>query len=89
MSIPGLELRDDVPPPLPPPRVLPLGEPPRQPDGATKDGRELRHSSSSFASGYGSMASSHADDRPGLKRRDTGSTTNGDEGYSSYASTDR
>ncbi|KAF4508123.1 hypothetical protein G6O67_004544 [Ophiocordyceps sinensis] len=36
------------------------------------------------------MGSSYAEDRPHLKRRDTGSTTTGaDEGYASYASTER
>ncbi|KAL3962470.1 hypothetical protein ACCO45_003993 [Purpureocillium lilacinum] len=88
MSIPGLDMRDDVPPPLPPPRILPFGDSPHPSEHTRRDSRDY-NASSSFASGYGSMASSHADDRPSFKRRDTGSTANGDEGYASYASTDR
>lgn len=81
-------MRDDVPPPLPPPRILPFGDSPHPSEHTRRDSRDY-NASSSFASGYGSMASSHADDRPSFKRRDTGSTANGDEGYASYASTDR
>lgn len=89
ISIPGLELRDDVPPPLPRPRVLPVGDAPQQSEGMRKDHREYSRASSSFASGYGSVASSHADERRNVERRDTGGTTNGDEGYYSFASTER
>ena len=88
LSLPGLDMRDDVPPPLPPPRILPFGDSPHPSEHTRRDSRAY-NASSSFASGYGSMASSHADDRPSFKRRDTGSTANGDEGYASYASTDR
>ncbi|PHH85691.1 hypothetical protein CDD83_65 [Cordyceps sp. RAO-2017] len=77
---------DAPPPPLPPPRY-PLGDAAQPSDDIKRDHRS--HASSSFASGYGSMGSSYADERPNFKRRDTGSTTNGDEGYSSYASTER
>jgi hypothetical protein len=44
---------------------------------------------SSMNSGYGSIGSSYAGDRPFMKRRDTASTNGGDEGYASYSSTDR
>ncbi|PNY25923.1 Uncharacterized protein TCAP_04140 [Tolypocladium capitatum] len=89
ISIPGLGPQDDVPPPLPPPRILPFGDAPQQPEDMKRDHREYGHGSSSFASGYSSMGSSFADERPNFKRRDTGSTVNGDEGYCSYASPER
>ncbi|ODA77432.1 hypothetical protein RJ55_07061 [Drechmeria coniospora] len=91
ISIPGLESRDDAPPPLPPPRVLPFADLPRHADDAKGDHRECVHrSSSSFASGYGSMASSHGEERHDFRRRHVGAAaTNADEGYSSYASTAR
>lgn len=92
IPIPGLEPKDDVPPPLPPPRVLPFGDAPRQLSADTnKDHHHrTRAHGSSLASGYCSMGSPYADDRPQLKKRDTGGTTAGaDEGYASYASTER
>lgn len=93
MAIPGIETRDDVPPPLPPPRNLPFGDAPTQFRDDFKDKRDFSRGSSfasrsSFASGYGSMSPCHMDDRQGYERRGTGSITS-DEGYASYASTDR
>ncbi|KAM4066316.1 hypothetical protein HRG_000430 [Hirsutella rhossiliensis] len=85
ISIPGPEPKVNAPPPLPPPRNLPVGDAP-QPPPNSKDHR-LRTHASSLASGYGSMGSSYADDRPHFKRRDT--ANGGDEGYASYASTER
>ncbi|TQV95110.1 hypothetical protein V2A60_009823 [Cordyceps javanica] len=80
MAIPGVEPRHYVPPPLPPPPE-PFGEVSRRPLDLKRERRD-------YASNYSSLNSSYADQRPSLKRRDTGSTT-GDEGYASYASTDR
>lgn len=89
MSIPGIdETQNDVPPPLPPPRYLPGTEPANLPPDM-RGKRDFGPNTASFASGYGSMASSFAEERPSYLRRDIGSF-NGDrdEGYSSY-STDR
>jgi hypothetical protein len=93
MAIPGIETRDDVPPPLPPPRILPFGEVPTQYRDDMKDKREFSRGSSfasrsSLASGYGSMSPCHLEERSGYRRRETGSI-NSDEGYASYASTER
>ncbi|KAL7809226.1 hypothetical protein V8C26DRAFT_272066 [Trichoderma gracile] len=93
MAIPGMDMRDDVPPPLPPPRHLPFGEAPTQYRDEAKDKRDFSRGSSfasrsSFASGYGSMSPALLDERSGYKRRETGSI-NSDEGYASYASTER
>lgn len=93
MAIPGMDSRDDVPPPLPPPRVLPFGDAPTQYRDDLKDKRDYSRGSSfasrsSLASGYGSMSPCHLDERPGYRRRETGSI-NSDEGYASYASTER
>ncbi|KJZ79719.1 hypothetical protein HIM_01188 [Hirsutella minnesotensis 3608] len=89
MSIPGLESKEDVPPPLPPPRVLPFGELPRSAEESRRDHHWRGHPAPSFTSGYGSMSSSCGDERPTFKRRDTGDNVNPDEGYASYASIDR
>lgn len=89
MSIPGIdETQNNVPPPLPPPRYLPGTEPANLPPDM-RGKRDFGPNTASFASGYGSMASSFAEERPSYLRRDIGSF-NGDrdEGYSSY-STDR
>ncbi|KAH6986335.1 hypothetical protein BKA56DRAFT_309945 [Ilyonectria sp. MPI-CAGE-AT-0026] len=89
MSIPGIdETQNNVPPPLPPPRYLPGTEPANLPPDM-RGKRDFGPNTASFASGYGSMASSFAEERPSYLRRDMGSF-NGDrdEGYSSY-STDR
>lgn len=89
MSIPGIdETQSNVPPPLPPPRYLPGTEPANLPPDM-RGKRDFGPNTASFASGYGSMASSFAEERPSYLRRDMGSF-NGDrdEGYSSY-STDR
>ncbi|KAM0397730.1 hypothetical protein HYE67_011291 [Fusarium culmorum] len=82
MSIPGGPLRDDVPPPLPPPRYF------DQPNALAENMREKReYASGSFASGYGSMNSSFHEDRPSYQQRSN--TSDRDEGYASYSSTDR
>ncbi|OAA71098.1 Zinc finger, C2H2-type/integrase, DNA-binding protein [Akanthomyces lecanii RCEF 1005] len=73
MPIPGIEPRHHVPPALPPP---------------TEPFSDLQRERRGYSSNYGSANSLYPDQRPSLKRRDTGSTT-GDEGYASYASTDR
>ncbi|EHK46928.1 uncharacterized protein TrAtP1_010461 [Trichoderma atroviride] len=93
MAIPGMDTRDDVPPPLPPPRVLPFGDAPTQYRDDSKDKKESSRGSSfasrsSLASGYGSMSPCHLEERPGYRRREAGSI-NSDEGYASYASTER
>ncbi|ATY65999.1 C2H2 finger domain [Cordyceps militaris] len=80
IPIPGIEHRHYAPPPLPPPPE-PFTEPHCRPDDIKRERR-------GYASNYSSFNSLYADQRPSLKRRDTGSTT-GDEGYASYASTDR
>ncbi|KPM35149.1 hypothetical protein AK830_g11421 [Neonectria ditissima] len=92
MSIPGIQPTNDVPPPLPPPRYLPGTEPANLPPDM-RDKRDFGPGPASFASGYGSMASSFAEERPSYQRREIGGfrnsfTSDRDEGYSSY-STDR
>ncbi|EFY92098.1 hypothetical protein J3459_014922 [Metarhizium acridum] len=92
ISIPGLDPKDDVPPPLPPPRHLPFLEGPANPEDSKKESLDCsRFSSSTHSghSGYGSMhPGSFMDERPSYKRRGTGSSTNGDEGYASYTATE-
>ncbi|KAM5352858.1 hypothetical protein ACJ41O_005580 [Fusarium nematophilum] len=89
MSIPGIQTPDDVPPPLPPPRYVPGPDQPHHPEDM-REKRDYSHGTGSFASGYGSMNSSYAEDRPSYQRRDTYSTIGDrDEGYASYSSTDR
>ncbi|KAF4968702.1 hypothetical protein FZEAL_10350 [Fusarium zealandicum] len=83
MSIPGISIPDNVPPPLPPPRYLPGPDQPQYTEDM-KEKREYGHGS--FASGYGSMNSSYHEDRPGYPRSINGDR---DEGYASYSSTDR
>lgn len=83
MPIPGMESKHFVPPALPPPPE-PFGETTPRPDDR-RGRRDYAHSS--FVSGYGSMCSSFADERPALKRRDTAGSM--DEGYASLSSTDR
>ncbi|RDA84184.1 hypothetical protein CP533_4058 [Ophiocordyceps camponoti-saundersi (nom. inval.)] len=79
---------EEPPPALPPPRFLPSADAPQPSDMRLYNNREREgHSSSSLASGYGSMAS-FIDDRPSFKRRDKISTA-ADEGYASYASPDK
>lgn len=92
MSIPGIEVREDAPPPLPPPRMLPMEGAPYETYEHKKNKREYGHSisSSSAASGYGSMDSSFRSDRVDYRRRrDTGDSGIHDEGYSSHPSGDR
>lgn len=88
MSIPGMPPRDDVPPPLPPPRYPGFDQPSALAE-SMREKREYAHGS--FASGYGSMTSSyHHEDRPSYQRRsNTGAFGERDEGYASYSSTDR
>lgn len=81
MPIPGIEPRHHVPPALPPP-TEPFA------DASRRTAEDLKRERRGYASNYGSINSAYPDERPSLKRRDTGSTT-GDEGYASYASTDR
>ncbi|KAI5461977.1 hypothetical protein BGZ63DRAFT_413461 [Mariannaea sp. PMI_226] len=90
MPIPGLEMQSDVPPPLPPPRFLPGTEPLHHEDTRDlRDKRDFGRAPASFASGYGSMASSFSEDRLNYHRKDPRSYSGDrDEGYSSY-STDR
>jgi hypothetical protein len=91
ISIPGLDTKDDVPPPLPPPRHLPgLDSPVVHPEELRTGSRGYSQSGSSMQSGYGSMyVGQSTEERPNYKRRDTGSSTNGDEGYASYTSAER
>lgn len=90
ISIRGIDSKDDVPPPLPPPRHLPFSEGAPQMEESKQDLRDYGRSGSSIQSGYGSMHSnSYIDERPSYKRRDTGSSINGDEGYASYNATER
>ncbi|KAF5637375.1 zinc finger protein [Fusarium tjaetaba] len=87
MSIPGMPPRDDVPPPLPPPRYPGFDQPSALAE-SMREKREYAHGS--FASGYGSMNSSYHEDRPSYQRRsNTGVFGERDEGYASYSSTDR
>ncbi|OAA63106.1 Zinc finger, C2H2-type/integrase, DNA-binding protein [Cordyceps fumosorosea ARSEF 2679] len=79
MPIPGIEPRHYVPPALPPPP---------EPFAEHRRAEDIKRERRGYASNYGSISSSCSDQRPSLKRRDTGSTT-GDEGYASYASTNR
>lgn len=78
MAIPGVEHREVAPPPLAPPRE-PFGPTPQHDEASGS--KTLSHS---FNHGYGSIS----DERSPIKRRDTGGSIHGDEGYSSY-STDR
>ncbi|KAF5020646.1 hypothetical protein F66182_7323 [Fusarium sp. NRRL 66182] len=79
VTIPGMPPRDDVPPPLPPPRFPGL-------DQSSIMGEKREYTHGSFASGYGSLNSSYQEDRPSYQRRDINDR---DEGYASYSSTDR
>ncbi|PHH60701.1 hypothetical protein CDD81_1319 [Ophiocordyceps australis] len=88
ISIPGLEPRTQAPPPLPPPRIVPIGDAPQLPEDMSREHRDYGHGPASMASGYGSIASSFADDRPNYRKRESGSLHD-DEGYASYASTER
>lgn len=92
MSIPGLPTHHDVPPALPPPRWVPgLGQPQPQPPQQQleniKQKKDYGNGPLSFTSGYGSMASSFAEELPSYQQR--GTMSERDEGYASYSSTDR
>ena len=121
MSIPGGESRDDsVPPPLPPPRFLPMEGAPYPPYPVKKE-PEYKHSMSassgygslesrfppypvktesdykhsiSSSSGYGSLESRYQDEQKQQNyqhdyQRRPSFQSHSDEGYASYASTDR
>jgi hypothetical protein len=82
-------LEDDIaPPPLPPPRYVPV-DPPfefSQPSFANRHNRDL--SGDSQASSYGSVPHSPEPERPGFRRHASGKTIKPeDEGYHSLAST--
>ncbi|RCI09934.1 hypothetical protein L249_8375 [Ophiocordyceps polyrhachis-furcata BCC 54312] len=80
----------EPPPPLPPPKFPPLADAPQASEDMRlyNNNRERENrSSSSLASGYGSMTS-YLDDRSSFKRRDNNIIT-ADEGYASYASPDK
>ncbi|KAK7219223.1 hypothetical protein V2G26_007226 [Clonostachys chloroleuca] len=84
MNTPGSDLRQEAPPPLPPPQ-MPLGNPNDQ--AMSIDRRVYAQFTPSLSSGYGSAASSVAEERDTSKRRVTGTKTEDhDEGYSSYSS---
>lgn len=85
MPIPSIEHREEVPPTLPPPRILPFTS---SPPFGMRDRQPPEYSLRSGASGYGSMDSNGAEERPEFERRDTASTI-GDEGYASYTTVDR
>ncbi|VUC27591.1 unnamed protein product [Clonostachys rosea] len=86
MSIPGSDLRQEAPPPLPPP-PMPFGNPN---ETMSIDRRDYAQFTPSLSSGYGSATSSLAEDRDRLKRRVTGiKTEDHDEGYSSWQSMER
>lgn len=89
ISIPGLDPKEDVPPPLPPPRILPFHDVSSHPEDVRRELRDYGRSASSAQSGYGSMGSSFVDEQTSFKRRDTGNGTNGDEGYASYTAVER
>ncbi|KAK7219375.1 hypothetical protein V2G26_007378 [Clonostachys chloroleuca] len=84
MNTPGSDLRQEAPPPLPPPQMS-LGNPNDQ--AMSIDRRDYAQFTPSLSSGYGSAASSVAEERDTSKRRVTGTKTEDhDEGYSSYSS---
>ncbi|TWU78455.1 hypothetical protein ED733_008893 [Metarhizium rileyi] len=93
ISIPGLDPKDDVPPPLPPPRHLPCLEGATNHEESKNDPRDYGRISSSThsgRSGYGSMhPGSFVDERSSYSRRGTRGSINGDEGYASYSATER
>jgi hypothetical protein len=89
MSIPGASTREDVPPPLPPPR-FPLS------NTSHCDPRSRSRLDSSYSQpfsprdpSYGSFGTSLSDDRPHYKRRESSTTIKPerDEGYASLSST--
>ncbi|KAI6778737.1 uncharacterized protein J7T54_000771 [Emericellopsis cladophorae] len=88
MSIPGVDSRPDAPPPLPPPRNPPCTDKAYQSDEMFGGRKDLyhQHQSSLGSSGYGSAASSVAEDR---FRTRFASREDRDEGYSSWSSVDK
>lgn len=90
MAIPNSDPQDDVPPPLPPPRHPPCTNAPYRNDDMLRDSRDRAHPGSSFSSGYGSVASSLAEDRPRQRRGPhSNAYDDRDEGYSSLHSNER
>lgn len=87
LSIPGMERRLEAPPPLPPPRELPIVFSP----SPSHEMRERQEQDHRFAlRRYGSASSSAPSERPSSKRTDY-SGANTDDGHSSHSSfsTDR
>ncbi|KAG5927558.1 hypothetical protein E4U42_002107 [Claviceps africana] len=90
ITIPKLESRASVPPPLPPPRQLHRLETPARRERSTKELRAHGHSASpSSSSIYGSMYSLNRDRSGPKKRRGTVGSITGDEGYASYTAGER
>ncbi|CAH0020134.1 unnamed protein product [Clonostachys rhizophaga] len=84
ISIPSSDLQQDAPPPLPPPR-MPLGNPNDHTMPINR--RNYTQFAPSLSSGYGSAASSVAEERDSLKRRVTRvKTGDHEEGYLSSSS---
>lgn len=88
MRIPGVDTRDTVPPPLPPPRHPPCTNTPYLDDDMFRDTRDRTLPPSSFNSGYGSAASSLAESRSRLERSPK-RLDERDEGYASWSSNER
>ncbi|KAG5930731.1 hypothetical protein E4U53_002153 [Claviceps sorghi] len=91
ITIPKLETRASIPPPLPPPRHLSSLDTPVRRERSRKEFRAHGHSASPSSSTiYSSMYSSLNHDRSGFKkRRGTVSSITGDEGYASYTAAER
>ncbi|KAH6959688.1 hypothetical protein BKA56DRAFT_647965 [Ilyonectria sp. MPI-CAGE-AT-0026] len=86
MSIPGIDEPPNAHPPLPPPRYISGNDPTHLPPNMRGKRDFGPGSTVTFASGYGSMASSFAEERPSFLRRDVdGFNGDRDEGYSSYS----
>lgn len=86
MRVPGAsDATNEAPPPLPPPRY-PLGQDPSHQIEDMKERRSYGHGQS-LSSGYGSMSSSHFEERPNYLSRDR--LGERDEGYSSFSSTEK
>ena len=90
MPISRGDTRDDVPPPLPPPRH-PFGtNAPDRAEDVLRHSRDRAHPVSSLSSGYGSATSSFAEDR--FKQRMSSNNhapDDRDEGYASWNSNER
>ncbi|OAQ58455.2 C2H2 finger domain-containing protein [Pochonia chlamydosporia 170] len=82
VSMPGLDLKDDVP--QPPPRHIPFLASPARPEKSMDELRDYGRSASFVQVGYGNLCSSLPDERP-----DSGSSVNGNESYASYTAAER